>query len=110
MGPINRYIGAPSAVSVPEVGIMSRQVYITLAQLLTDESHTILRNGHDESGLDAWRTFVKTWDPKTIGRSRNAYLRLAQPGSALANDPCFAILDTREIRPNIDLAPSPKQD
>ena len=95
-GPILSYIGAPTSLSDHEIAQLSKQVYITLAQLLSDESHTILRNGHDENGLDAWRRLVKRWDPKTIGRSRNAYLKIAQPGSAKTLEQASAMLEKWE--------------
>ena len=95
--PITSYSDSGIALlSAADVVELSKQVYITLAQLLTEESHTILRNGADDNGLDAWRRLVKRWDPKTVGRHRNAYLRIAQPGKAKTVEQASGMLERWE--------------
>ncbi len=51
---------------------ISRQVYVSLAQMLSDESLQILRNSGEDQGFEAWRNLVCRWNPQTIGRRRNA--------------------------------------
>ena len=51
--------GAPTEVSTAEIEAISRQVFLTLAQLLTEEALTILRHGAEDNGLDAWRRLSK---------------------------------------------------
>eukprot|EP00959_Pyramimonas_sp_CCMP1952_P209404 4380787-Pyramimonas_sp.AAC.1 len=72
----------PDALSQDEIRHLGRQVYVSLAQMLTGESLDVLRNGREDNGLDAWRRLWRRWDPKTVGRNRAAYLKIAQPGTA----------------------------
>ncbi len=81
-GEIIDTIEAPDDLDEESVARLDKQVYLSLAQMLSGESLDILRNGKEDCGYDAWRRLWRRWDPKTVGRNRSAYLKIAQPGVA----------------------------
>ncbi|CAK0857324.1 unnamed protein product [Prorocentrum cordatum] len=81
-----------------EIRHLGRQVYVSLAQMLTGESLDVLRNGREDNGLDAWRRLWRRWDPKTVGRNRAAYLKIAQPGTAKTVEQASKMLEQWEAQ------------
>ena len=80
IGPIVNLENAPTELQEAAVVELNIQLYVVLAQLLSEESLTILQNGIEDQGLDAWRRLAARWDPNTTGRSRNAFTKIMLPG------------------------------
>ena len=95
-GEITDLLTAPDAIPDEDVEKLQKQIYLSLAQMLTGESLDILRNGREDEGFDAWRRLWRRWDPKTIGRNRSAYLRIAQPGVAKSIEQASKMLEQWE--------------
>ena len=57
----------PTTMDAEERKVMNVNLYLALAQLVTGEALTILKNCEANNGLDAWRRLVRHYKPKAVG-------------------------------------------
>ena len=75
----------------PDSVEINPQVYVALAELLEGEVLDIVQNTTRGAGLEAWRKFVRRFDPQTVGRKRTLLSRIVFPGTVKVHELSRAI-------------------
>ena len=84
-------LNVDDAEAGPDSVEINPQVYVALAELLEGEALDIVQNTTRGAGLEAWRKFVRRFDPQTVGRKRTLLRRIISPGTVKVHELSRAI-------------------